>query len=437
MKDGGRHRSSPKKNPLKLLGCLGFFIVTILQLSEFRKTKLIDGLAGNAKVQMLSSFSNSTTAASTVASPQLPDTSKKPNDTVIDDERSIATGESVSKPEPTQARRPQHVVFYNIFTPLENPQISNRIVREHARQINENATNARTELFPYQQRTILYYNQIGPRKKKNLPGQCPQGMECRFLKWYESAFEEVTLTDLYNHCRENPGDMATYLHNKGSLHNHMSNQILRRISTRASLSSACLRIGLRNCNTCGLQFQLQPHYHFSTNMWTAKCEYVRQLVSPHDYPQRRLQMCLQSGNATILDADPDTSGMKVCDKAVDAHNVTGPYAQSNGLGRFAMEYWISSHPNFVPCHVYLGLFRDFTSGWDDWWKPTLLRAGVGHIGTKKHVRKAIKRHVAQTLLLYPDYEDEVRQTLCENFNRMQSPHPCAGVVPGFTSEEDT
>ena len=421
-----------KKRALNVLRWVGLSIIVILQARGLQKTSQIyhqfseqEHMVELAELQMMSSFYNATSSA--IVPLEYPGPWRKLGGTTIDERNRSSEALSVPKSFPIQ--EPKHVVFYNVFIPKENPQNSIRIVREHVDQINNNATSGREELFPYQTITILYYNRIGLEQQRSLPIQCPHGMECRFLKWYESGFEEVTLTDLHNYCRENPKDIVTYLHNKGSLHNHSSNNVLRRISTRASLSSACLRIGSRKCNVCGLQYQHHPHLHYSTNMWTAKCNYVRQLVSPHDYAQQRRQMCLEHGNKTV-GTNHDTK-LQLCERAIDPNNDT--FTQGNGLGRFAMEYWISSHPNMLPCQVFFGALTTFSTGWEEEWKPGLRRVSPRSKDTRSHVRRSIQRHVAQTQILYPNHEGDVLRTLCPRFNKVNPPHPCIGVVQGFTA----
>ena len=364
---------------------------------------------------------------------------------------------SVSLPQRSRpARRrgragPRHTIFYNVYVPLvnktklktmpakslssppssrrfNNPSDAAEIIHEQLQQIHNNATSARAELYRHQHRTVLYYNSIG----QNTTLECPPGMDCRFMHHYDNAFEEVTLTALFQYCQQNPNHLVTYLHNKGSFHDHEGNHILRRLATRSSLSSACFRMDRRNCNTCGMTFKKYPHFHFSSNMWSAKCSYVRNLIPPHDYAAKRLELCSTKANTTIV-YYADDSQLSLCEVLVDPTKVAEA-EQANGLNRFAMEFWISSHPSNVPCHANVVNPTKFFTGWETWWQPRLYQAGRAHGSAKMaHIKKYIQRHVSQTQHLYPNNTEDIRDTLCGHYIQMLPPHPCQGIVPNYTA----
>jgi hypothetical protein len=72
--------------------------------------------------------------------------------------------------------------------------------------------------------------------------------------------EELTLQALYDYCQGHPVEKVVYMHNKGSFREQAGNTKIRRLSTTAVTSHACLEMPLSDeypCNVCGLTFPVQ------------------------------------------------------------------------------------------------------------------------------------------------------------------------------------
>lgn len=100
-------------------------------------------------------------------------------------------------------------------------------------------------------------------------------------------------------------------------------------------------------------------------MWTAQCSYIRQLISPNEYPTQMQAMFDETLNHSTLQYSSDYACLRPYH---DAPNFWG-------LGRYALERWALSHPHVKPCDV-LPIGEGQVS-WDEFpqlWKPKLRRA---------------------------------------------------------------
>ncbi len=152
----------------------------------------------------------------------------------------------------------------------------------------------------------------------------------------ENGDETGTLGLLWDHCREreNLGGKVVYIHNKGSFNPKPKNDVLRRFMTRGALSEECSNMPT-TCNVCSSRMSPVPHAHTSGNMWVARCDYVKKLIDP-----------LKFEEAMRTKVNPK-EGEESC----------------NGMGRFAAEHWIHSHPGVRPCD--LSTSSDFTWAYEN------------------------------------------------------------------------
>lgn len=151
------------------------------------------------------------------------------------------------------------------------------------------------------------------------------------MKHYEEAFEEVALNDLQNHCKEHPKHrQVIYVHPKGSFHPRPAQNYWRKEGTMVASSEDCAKkLQEGQCNACGARVSFMP-LHFSGNFWRASCDYVK-LLPP--------VMEIESLFAEAYHTAPTDMNFTL--------EIKGQ-AQL-GLGRFAVEQWIASHPSFTPC----------------------------------------------------------------------------------------
>ena len=192
-------------------------------------------------------------------------------------------------------------VFYNVYAKADRISPAVSIIKEQMAQVRPEHK--------------VFVRSIGaPVKVENTTT----------IRYDEEGDEIETLGLLWQHCRNHTNDKVVYIHNKGSLHPSPANDRLRRFLTRGALSKECLNLP-SSCNICSSCMSPLPHVHTSGNMWLARCEYVQKLVNPLEFDLRM---------ARTADAEK---------------YVSEPWCV--GLGRFAAEHWIHSHPSNMPCDL--------------------------------------------------------------------------------------
>lgn len=220
------------------------------------------------------------------------------------------------------------VIFYNAYFP-EYPDLALDIVKEQLKY-RENST------YP---QAPLHYVTIG----KDV-GELENCENCRKLKHFNIGNETRTLSYLYRYCYNHQNETVAYIHNKGSFHENYRQGIFRRMLTKSVFSNECLLMktpqttkpheeSTCKCNICSARFSPIPHLHTSGNMWVSKCSYVAKLIHPSLF---QLAMHQMAKSAPIQ-------------KFGNVSNVEEHIA---GLGRYASEHWIHSHPDMCPCDVY-------------------------------------------------------------------------------------
>jgi hypothetical protein len=149
----------------------------------------------------------------------------------------------------------------------------------------------------------------------------------RYEELSRSGNEDVTLAALHRFCSaaalEGREAYVLYFHPKGSFHPSTRNEKYRQAVGHYVLRrpEGCLTaMAHGHCDACGLRFSEHPHAHFPGNMWWANCSYVSQLYPP-DIPRGELK------------------GVNLPDYCI-------------GIGRFASEHWIGSHPLIRPCDCF-------------------------------------------------------------------------------------
>jgi hypothetical protein len=186
------------------------------------------------------------------------------------------------------------------------------------------------------------------------------------MKYVQQGDEGITLDILFEYCIDNPTSIVTYLHDKGSFHSTTQNDNMRFMLTKSIFSDECQTIKDTNmCNTCAARFSFVPHLHFPGNMWTAHCSYVKDLIRPTEFPTKMQNM---------VDA-----AQKIDDLGANLEYLhLSKFPWKIGLGRFAYEHWLTSHPDVKPCDVYPGPYRvsytKLPKKYDSW-KPKLQKAG--------------------------------------------------------------
>jgi hypothetical protein len=264
----------------------------------------------------------------------------------------------------------QDPIFYNLFLPTTLPekarifgdawfawdeetkskQFANYLERVTHEQVLEWQQHRHDTSNQYHtdNNTLLWYTHIGNPALPNALHNCTRQGTCRRLRYLSKGNEIDTLQALYQYCHAHPNETVAYIHNKGSFHASLINQQQRRDGTKAAL--ACLphvtttstssNAGDTSCNVCAGNFQVAPQFLALSNMWSAHCDYVRQLIPPSLF-EERVQSMYQN---TVLHPILQNTTYACLAPVSTAPNHLG-------RGRYAMERWVWSHPDLRPCHV--------------------------------------------------------------------------------------
>jgi hypothetical protein len=247
-------------------------------------------------------------------------------------------------------------IFYNVYIPEDDTE-----KQENALRIINEQMQQRGVSDPHSK--VLYILIGSP----NITDDFCQP-NCHRQNYFKTGGEVNTLQSLYEYCQENPKKLVTYLHDKGSFHHTEHNEVTRRTATKAALdcrSEMAKHPDFSPFNVCTGLLVILPQYLSNANMWTAKCSYIRNLLPPKDYETAMQRMY----NETLL--HPVLGATKyACLKPIhwkDNHL---------GLGRYAYERWVWSHPDVIPADVIPMMKINFTN-FPQVWRPRLGRSLKG------------------------------------------------------------
>jgi len=273
-------------------------------------------------------------------------------------------------------------LFYNIFIPTTNESQTTRAIGIVAEQLQS-----------IQQSDIgnisIHYVLIAPnnntahiaRTIEELPG-CDH--RCKSLQQVQHGNEELTLTQLHQHCQHHPNSRVVYIHSKGTYSATDSNTHLRRLMMTAVTSTKCNEYAAQrmpDCNVCSAHFSVYPFFATTGNFFVAQCSYVRRLLPPRLYQLKKEYLLerlglLQKKNggdnmkhrgsdetAGMIDVINFTISPQLLDEARSiVREELGKNDSSRrwmlfrpswiGIGRNAMEHWVHSHPTIQPCDVH-------------------------------------------------------------------------------------
>eukprot|EP00438_Fugacium_kawagutii_P003299 Skav217946 [mRNA] locus=scaffold2100:113282:114217:+ [translate_table: standard] len=213
------------------------------------------------------------------------------------------------------------VIFYNLYTASSEdiPRVS-ALVREQL-----------SSLDPTQHQ--LQITSIAAVTDISQLGLNPEVSKSATFRHVESGREDVTLHEVWSYCQTaNPSQVVAYLHSKGSFHPDIPGQDqIRDYNTAGALAPECLSMP-ETCNVCSARFSPIPHPHTPGNMWAARCGYVSKLLDPTAFP---LEMVRYYRHPARFEGLQCPTSRKSC----------------VGVGRFALEHWVHSHPDVQPCDL--------------------------------------------------------------------------------------
>jgi hypothetical protein len=230
------------------------------------------------------------------------------------------------------------VVFYNIFVPEDDKQTALSIVQEQLAEKKHSIIHS----------TPIYYTVIGGNATDDIQRICIDLQQrCHLLRYAREGDESLTLESLYDYCRDHSEALVTYIHDKGSFHNHTNNAKLRRLGTKAVFSNECQNVHNNvtdeetACTSCSARFAPFPYAQHTGNMWTASCSYIQKLLPP-----RRFRIRMDSLVAHLIVKSETNPSIPRPTK----QDIRLQY--DIGTRRFAFEHWVASHPSIQPCDVY-------------------------------------------------------------------------------------
>jgi hypothetical protein len=250
-------------------------------------------------------------------------------------------------------------IFYNVYLPsedLEKLQNALRIVEEQMRQRKWSDPSLQSP---------VWYTLIGSTtsSSSNLTDLC--GPNCRQIGHVTEGDEVNTLQALWEYCQDHPEQLISYIHDKGSFHSTENNEKTRRTATKSALdcrTEMMKQPDLSQFNVCAGTMIVLPQYLCQANMWTAKCKYIRDLVRPTGYATAMQDFY----DHVILSSEVQSTCLRPITMK-DNHL---------GLGRYAYERWVWSHPNVIPADV-IPMRKVNFSEFPPTWTPALGRSLKG------------------------------------------------------------
>ena len=277
-------------------------------------------------------------------------------------------------------------VFFNVYIPpaveddaAELERVLD-IFREQMVQVGKESA------LSHRENVVVHLITIGAKvKPSTISVVCRRaGVNCMHERHYEQGFEMVTQQHLLEFCQreENESSIVGYIHNKGSYHPMPIQDKRRRGLTAAALSEECMSmLDEDKCNVCGNGFKSIWGPFWQCNFWSARCDYVKNLVPPSE---------LVSMNTRAMETRPKEMTMDLYfNNGMDpSYEKRMTFALPKG--RFASEHFVGTHPKLVPC----------SSKGGNWWSndpPGDLRSHVARAGGLDDAKWFFEEHLGREM----------------------------------------
>jgi len=264
-------------------------------------------------------------------------------------------------------------VFFNAFLAASTHENRGKLRRRGIAIIDLMLEHLHQSKHLSPEKLHLYYSHIS---EQQMDKNETQAMMCKYLSpdqctevfRAKTGNEKSTLNRLWMHCKEAPpSELVLYLHNKGAFHSSSENEWLRNLHVRSLVNTdACYQgfvggtdkndgtTSSDKCNVCSARFSPLPHYHTSGNMWMAKCGYIRDLLEPHAFEEHMTELInthVMLNKETLGEWHPHCLDPRVAEALALVTDAGCPAPWSVGMGRYAAEHWVHSHPSVKPCDV--------------------------------------------------------------------------------------
>ena len=163
-----------------------------------------------------------------------------------------------SRDDVEKDRRPIDI-FYHVYLPPDDPEGIKRsysIIEEQLGQLGDETTSG---VFGRDDVTFNYITIGHPFNETFIDVICEKHkLKCTHVRHQEKGFEMFTEQIILDFCKHERNDshIVTYLHSKGALNPHQSQDISRRFLTMSAVSDECMsRLSTNQCNVCGGNFR--------------------------------------------------------------------------------------------------------------------------------------------------------------------------------------
>ena len=268
--------------------------------------------------------------------------------------------------EARDKEKPKIAIFFNTFSHAESATYAASIISSQLMLVNRQ---------PLLDGAPLFYTRVGDLTWDWPCAQCRGGRNatrpraCTQIAAVPEGDEVITLQALHDYCRapDHREHRVIYMHSKGSFTRKLQNNVLRHALMRGILSAECISgapfgaADARRCDACSSQFAFLPFFSFLGNMWLAECEFIAKLIAPDRFDARKRRVVETMKTRTRNVTEQSTYGTKYAVTTLDnrtsyrfpRHEIFWiERASWMGVGRYAMEHWIASHPDLRPCEVF-------------------------------------------------------------------------------------
>ena len=237
------------------------------------------------------------------------------------------------------------VVFYHISIPKDKKMTALRALKTQLDVLTQGQYDIISRSYHSERPVILFYNIAGNSSDIGFFSKickAKSNLTCRNLGDVTSTKASgETLHHLHNFCVAKPSFTVTYLSNQlpgtyGVNKTDLYSMQKIRAYTTAVTSKMCLK-SRETCNVCGTEFYPLPFNHFTGNMFTATCDYVKDLLPPEKF-ERAMN---DAADATLISQLRNAI-------TTELFQFT---PQNLGLGQYSVEHWVGSHPDLEPCDV--------------------------------------------------------------------------------------
>lgn len=330
----------------------------------------------NSSSTFSSDFDKSTTTSTATRGNHATSSTRSTRQDANDDSRSmkISTNHTSSRKKQQQNHTQEIAVFYNTYIGEKNATRAFAIIEEQLASLNaaweeEEDVLLKPQLLEDEKGREgpamipkVYYSLFG-----NISNSFPNcgKMQCIPISIQSRGNEVITLQYLHEYCIDNPTHRAIYIHNKGSFTMSETSERMRKVLMTAVTSKACLNMPQDgSCDSCSSQLLLYPNLYYPGNMFVVQCEYASKLIPPKEFESAKQRVVdkmlnatteIQKGKWYVTDLTPVGGNESLQVHYTFPKNQMWQLVKQPamvGTGRYAMEHWLGSHPDYKPCQVF-------------------------------------------------------------------------------------